>query len=210
MNAATIITALALRKYWDSTVYAQSAKAIAVYSHRLSKVVAEWGKEDATLAKMFQQAAHPLSQRQEGAETYSVIDAEPIFPLAGPPIKTPKPDAAEETAIELLNAIAVSEDYASQTLIEYAHSPLAQPISKIFDLEALAQASAARAQDALEMVEQIETGRLWESPILPGDRTPSPVWWRCLQCGARTHSVKAFETCSCCNGSRAFAAPATF
>ena len=194
--ASQIAAGLALQKYWHSSLYGQAARAIAVFSQRLSKPVAEWSAQDANHANLFQQASHALSKKDGVSEKYSTVPTTSI-PVAIPPIRAPKPDDAESTAIDILDAVAASEHHNATIFAETAQNPISTPIFQVLDLGVLSQVSAARVQEALEMTAMIKEGRLWESPI--------PAKWRCLQCGARYHAKKAFESCTCCKAGRAFA-----
>ena len=195
-TASQIAAGLALQKYWHSSLYSQAARAIAVFSQRLSKPIAEWSAQDANHANLFQQASHALSKKDGVTDRYSTVPTTSI-PVAIPPIRAPKPDDAESTAIDILDAVAASEHHNFGLFAETAQNPSSRPLFQVLVLDVLSQISAARVQEALEMTAMIKEGRLWESP--------TPVKWRCLQCGARFHAKKAFESCACCKAGRAFA-----
>ncbi len=196
MSASKIAVALAAQKYWSSSLSSQASRAVAVLSQRLAKPIAEWAAQDGNHANLLQQASYALAKKEGVEARYGTVPTNAVL-LTIPPIKAPKPTEAESIVIDVINAIAASECHNSRLLAETAQRPDAQPIFQVLDLDTLAQTSADREQSALEMIAMIKEERLFQSR--------EPVKWRCLQCGARTHSKKAFESCACCKGGRAFA-----
>lgn len=200
-TAASIAAGLSLQKYWHSSLYAQASRAIAIYSQRLSKPLAEWAAQDAAHANILQQASYALAKKDGATDLYCAVPTSAV-PVTVPPIRAPKPDEAEDGAIAILTAVAASEYHNAALIADTAQNPQSKALFQILDLDMLAQTSSDREQICLEMIAMIKENRLWESD--------SPVKWRCLQCGARSHGRTAFEVCDCCNASRAFATCATF
>ena len=185
---------LAAQKFWSSSVYTQSGRALAVYSQRISKLVMEWATQDNVHATTLQQAAYLLAQAGGKLERFGSISTN-NFPFAVPQPKAPKPQEAEETALSILSAIIASEQHTAQVCRATANVPAGKQICQYLDLEAIAEVSEARERIAKGMKAQIEAGRLWTSA--------EPTHWRCLQCGARHHGKSALEQCPCCKASRA-------
>ena len=195
MSASKIAAGLAIQKYWSANLNAQAGRAIAIYSQRLSKAIAEWGVQDTNHANTFQQASYLLAKAEGSQETYGVFSTD-AFPFAVPQMKAPKPTEAEDAALSILTAVAASELHHARIFDSAARTPMARPLYQYLDLEALSQVSKAREQIAMEMKAQIGSGALWANA--------APVHWRCLQCGSRHHGKSALEECPCCKAGRAF------
>lgn len=194
MSASKIAAGLAIQKYWSANLNAQAGRAIAAYSQRLSKAIAEWGVQDTNNANTFQQASYLLAKAEGSQETYGIFSTD-AFPFAAPQMKAPKPGEAEDAALSILTAVAESEKHHINVFRSTGNMPMSRPLFQYLDLEALAQVSKAREQIALEMKAQIKSGTLWTSQ--------EPTFWRCLQCGARHRGKTALDECPCCKAGRA-------
>ena len=203
MNANTsaeVAAALAHLKFWTASLHAQASKAIAAYSLRLSKPLAEWAEQDSNHANLLQQVTYPLVKKDGATNRYCRFPVASI-PLSVPQIRAGKPEDVE-AACGILNIAGALEKNSAHEIASMAALHLSKPLYQILNLEALAATSAARVQTALEIVDQIETGRFWKSV--------EPTIWRCLKCGASTKSVQAFEKCGCCDAPQSFATSAKF
>lgn len=197
-TAAEVAAMLALQKFWNANLYDQAAKAIAAYSQRLSKPLAEWATQDANNATTLQQIAFGLAVKN-GAKGHIRQHATPA-PLMVPPITAGKPDD-REAALAILTTVGLSERNSAAEFADAAKLHLSKDIFQILDLDALATASEARKKDILDMKHLITEGGLWN--------TGNPdTTWRCLKCGAKTKGQKAFEKCPCCEAPRSFATSA--
>lgn len=196
MNATSIATGLALQKYWNSQTYAPAARVVNIYSQRLGKAILEWSAQDAAQANMIQQCVYPLAKKEGMTSAYGPAPAAAV-PLCVPPVKTPKPEEAENVALAIIMSIAASESHCADLIARAAENPLAKHLHQVLDLAALAQVSRDREQDALEMDAMIRENRLWASPTF--------IEWRCLKCGFRINNKNSFQECPCCKANRSYA-----
>ena len=183
-------------KYWNSNVYAPAARVIGVYSQRLSREILEWSKQDLAQANMLQQHVHPLASQEGSTGAYN-IEAAKAAPLAAPQIKQPKPDAAEDAALDALDMIGASEQSCADLIGKAAKDPLLHHLHQIVDLAMLAEVSKMRERETRQMAGMIQAGSLWESK--------EPRFWHCLKCGSYAHGKNAFQECPGCHAGRAYA-----
>ena len=184
-------------KYWNSNLYAPAARVIGVYSQRLSREILEWSKQDVAQANLLQQHVFSLAAQDGlGGGTYNVAPAKSVT-LAGPQIKQPKPDAAEDAALDALDMIGASEQSCAGLIDGAAKDPLLKHLHALVDLAVLAEVSRMRERETRQMGEMIRAGSLWESE--------KPRFWHCLKCVAYTHGKIAFQECPGCKAGRAYA-----
>ena len=183
-------------KYWNSNIYAPASRIIGVYSQRLSREVLEWSKQDVAQANAIMPHVFLLARQDGAAGTYDINSAASVS-LAAPQAKQPKPDAAEEAALDALDMIHASEKVCSGLIGKATQDRLLKHLHEAVDLSALVAISEMRMRDVRDMDAMIRNGKLWESA--------EPRFWHCLKCGNAVQGRQAFQECPCCKSGRAYA-----
>lgn len=199
-SVSALACLLTLEKLHAATFHTDLSQAILSYSRSLSRLLADFGEQDASIAGIlrdfvFVALEHETAKRgdKSGRHMTAETEVEPLFFML--PDEQEEP---EDAALKILTAARAIETRANEILVEACLEPAAREISAVIDLEALTRISARRANALKQIVDEINSGSFWHKA--------NTVKWLCLQCGEVVEDRQAFDECPCCRGGRECAA----